>query len=494
MSSGKHSKLAEIHFVVSTGTEKVDPELRKFIRSHVMQGKNKGKKLPPRVRKPKVASAVSVTSADDAESRRQQRPNGFQLYDIQVVLQRNRFSPATCFPYADKLVEPRSVEVVFQFSTIAKAILFPLEPCIFFESRAEHWVGPLGMDPAFLHAMIYSAQTFFDSQASPTGGVVISSPSKKALPHLIKTIELLRERFGDGADEEARKSLTTVSTITSLAALAHAAGDEASARNHLQGLYKIVELRGGLDTFQGSEKLFVEVLRCDIGIALFHGSKTLFFAKDGDHPQPPNLNGLVPLKGMSNNKVPSCIKNKELAGIWKTLRDFSALANYAAAANKLFSMRIYANFMNSTIYPLMKMDFGDSVDEVIRLALLAYSASVFLQWKKMTHCKAGPYPYLAELLRNALRRMGDEIEPDLRLWLIMVGSVAVLDVSGEDEEWIGDTIREHMALCGLPEWGELRRMMEGIMWVGLVHDGLARQVMQGVARRIWTAGCNETLL
>ncbi|OIW23439.1 hypothetical protein CONLIGDRAFT_664509, partial [Coniochaeta ligniaria NRRL 30616] len=41
---------AGLHFVVSTGVEKPNAELRQFIRSHVMLGKNKGKTRPPRDR------------------------------------------------------------------------------------------------------------------------------------------------------------------------------------------------------------------------------------------------------------------------------------------------------------------------------------------------------------------------------------------------------------------------------------------------------------
>jgi hypothetical protein len=34
---------ADLHFIVSTNTQKADPETRKLIRSHVMQGKNRMK-------------------------------------------------------------------------------------------------------------------------------------------------------------------------------------------------------------------------------------------------------------------------------------------------------------------------------------------------------------------------------------------------------------------------------------------------------------------
>jgi hypothetical protein len=57
-----------LHFVVSGSLEKPDPELRKFIRSHVMQGKNRGRKLPSRKKKkPRVDQELSASSASPGD-------------------------------------------------------------------------------------------------------------------------------------------------------------------------------------------------------------------------------------------------------------------------------------------------------------------------------------------------------------------------------------------------------------------------------------------
>ena len=60
---------AELHFVVSNDVEKPNPELRKFIRSHVMQGKNLGKKTrPSRKRGPKRLVDESSSSSDTSSA------------------------------------------------------------------------------------------------------------------------------------------------------------------------------------------------------------------------------------------------------------------------------------------------------------------------------------------------------------------------------------------------------------------------------------------
>lgn len=141
-------------------------------------------------------------------------------------------------------------------SSIAKQVLFPLESCIFFDRRAEMWIAPLTFDSAFLHAMIFSAQFYFDVVS--TG--ISSSLSQRALPHFAKTISLLHERMTHD-DDEQRLSNSTVVAIMVLVMHAHVSGDIKSARHHMQGLCKIIALRGGVASFAGSAKLLMEIFR-----------------------------------------------------------------------------------------------------------------------------------------------------------------------------------------------------------------------------------------
>lgn len=50
-------------FIVSTGTKKPDPELRKLIRSHVMKGKNRGRILRPKYKI--IADSGSIVDPKD---------------------------------------------------------------------------------------------------------------------------------------------------------------------------------------------------------------------------------------------------------------------------------------------------------------------------------------------------------------------------------------------------------------------------------------------
>ena len=274
---------AGLHFVVSTGVEKPNPELRKFIRSHVMLGKNRGKTLPPRKREPKRVQEVSSPSSD-ASTASVSGPDGDLVGPsatshpvLPVTVPRKFGSAVSTICFADA-VEPGTVEVVLQcescppigvcyangspnvkpVSSIAKQVLFPLETCILFEGRAEAWIAPLAVDPAYLHAMIFTSQYYFDA-------IVARKPSpvnQRTLPHFLKTLRLLRERFAHG-DDQSRLSNTTTAAIMGLAGHAHWMGDSKSARHHMKGLGKIVNLRGGVTSFRDNAKLLIEILRYD---------------------------------------------------------------------------------------------------------------------------------------------------------------------------------------------------------------------------------------
>ncbi|KAK7402567.1 hypothetical protein QQX98_011672 [Neonectria punicea] len=78
---------------------------------------------------------------------------------------------------------------------------------------------------------------------------------------------------------------STIGVVVKLASAAHFNGDYQIAKRHMEGLRKMVDLRGGMDALKGKQ-FFVEVLRCDLGIAILDGSKPLFFRQPSE-PVPP---------------------------------------------------------------------------------------------------------------------------------------------------------------------------------------------------------------
>jgi hypothetical protein len=296
-----------MHFMVKTGADKFNPEDRKIIRSHVMKGKNLGKIRPPRrrrdldlddLRQNVLSSSPSPSDPDTSSPTRTKGRDGSssprasssttplsECYPVIISpasIPRKFGSVASAICFADS-VKPATVDVVLQceflptqfhalhlpvvtktqltpnthpVSSIAKQLLFPLETCIFFERRAENWIAPLAIDPAYLHAKIFTSLYYFDMVLPRRSSHV----SQRTWHHHHKALSLLRERLLYGNDD-ARLSNNTVSVVLSLAGYAFWTGDVRSARNHMEGMRKIASLRGGMSTFRDNEKLLAEILR-----------------------------------------------------------------------------------------------------------------------------------------------------------------------------------------------------------------------------------------
>lgn len=118
------------------------------------------------------------------------------------------------------------------------------------------WILPLTYDSAFLHTMIFTSQHYFDVIAGENPSTI----TNKALYHFLKALKLLRGRMSRDNDQAALSD-TTTAAVMALAGHALSTSNLRSAVNHLEGLYKIVSLRGGVTTFRSKPKLLVDILR-----------------------------------------------------------------------------------------------------------------------------------------------------------------------------------------------------------------------------------------
>jgi hypothetical protein len=84
--------------------------------------------------------------------------------------------------------------------------------------------------------------------------------TKQISVHFLKTLHLLRERLSS-RDEYSKISDLTILVVLTLATYAHIMGDSDNARHHLEGLQKIVQLRGGIFSLMYNTKLLLEVFR-----------------------------------------------------------------------------------------------------------------------------------------------------------------------------------------------------------------------------------------
>ncbi|KAL9621951.1 MAG: hypothetical protein Q9160_003613 [Pyrenula sp. 1 TL-2023] len=255
----------------------------------------------------------------------------------------------------------------------------------------------------------------------------------------------------------------------------------------MEGLRKIVDLRGGIDSFRDYSKLLIEILRCDIGMALQSGSKPLFFnnLSSGESlPSYPNLTVLfcLPKPSTINLQIAPAtfLKsiNNDLAEAWKTMTDFSSLINFATESQHLIPINTLLDTMASVMYRLLALDFeSGSLDEMVRLSLLAFSISVFLFWKKL----GLSYTHLATAYKDCLAKLDcSQVSPELLLWFLMAGAVSILEP--DDDKWVKPWIRVNIGLCRLESWDKMRELMFSFMWIDVVHNNPGKSLFESASQ------------
>lgn len=166
----------------------------------------------------------------------------------------------------------------------------------------------------------------------------------------------------------------------------------------------------------------------------------------------------------------------ELAWSWGVMYDFCVLANLASRSSYRVTMDDYVSAMTSVAYRLVHMRFeGTCKNEAVRLGLLAFSASIFLQWRQL----GLGYAHLASSYRRCLLSL-DPAAVDARfwLWLVMLGSVSLF---GQDDlDWVGPLLVMKMEECNVRSWAEMQHVLSSVMWVGSVHDGPGRAMFKSL--------------
>ncbi|KAJ4177096.1 hypothetical protein NW755_014049, partial [Fusarium falciforme] len=163
------------------------------------------------------------------------------------------------------------VNSIIPVSTVATKVIFPLLAAIGFQAENKEWLYLVGKDAAALHVTAFAVEIFIDRVLRRWE----DSTNPTAILHLHKGLRILRERLV-GEDDEPKVSDSTIGVVLKLASAAHFNGDYEASKQHMDGLRKMVDLRGGLDVFNGT-RLLLEMLRYDLDIALLNGSDPVFY-------------------------------------------------------------------------------------------------------------------------------------------------------------------------------------------------------------------------
>lgn len=127
--------------------------------------------------------------------------------------------------------------------------MYPVEACV--QPGDRQWVEYLAYDRAYVHSVLTATQGFFDY-------IREARFSDRTMHYLNTSLSLLRHNL---IRDDLATSDSTISTVLSLALMADLLEDAQAARQHIQGLYQIISLRGGIRSLRYNTELQSKVLR-----------------------------------------------------------------------------------------------------------------------------------------------------------------------------------------------------------------------------------------
>ncbi|KUJ15199.1 uncharacterized protein LY89DRAFT_106229 [Mollisia scopiformis] len=434
-------------FIVSTSSDRTNSAARRLIRSHVMRGKNRRKSPSSSM---KTGAWLNSGTCSDEELVSAQRecilsgPGlGFFGSGLRLI------------PFADDM-QPYMLDLVFKFFTILMQAMYPIQLCLSVDSRNTVWMEYLQTDTMFLHSQLWLAQTYFDwTQNRP--------PSRRALLHESKTLHLLRHRVTDPSTATSDQTISVVVTLVNMTALS---GHRELARKHMAGLSKMVSVRGGLRALRENTQLQLKVCRADLSTALSTDIPPFLFTAPQISWSPFLPSSPSPLAPPLPNL------DAKLLAIYHDLHTFSQSANLAFQSASKLPPELFQEILISTQYRLMLLSFpaDGSALELLRLGMLAFSTSVFLQARGIRV----RYEALAGWLRDAAAAREEEGRgADLGIWILFMAGIS----GGEEEDgWILPMLKTEMGNREMREWGVVRALLKRYPWVDALHDEVGKRI------------------
>ncbi|KAI0465556.1 hypothetical protein F4859DRAFT_507957 [Xylaria cf. heliscus] len=444
---------------MSSNAGKADPAMRTLIRSHVMRGKNKKMGYTKKdIRSPSARHRTNIIQTRPIDPK--------DIIHMYIPLVPNRVASGASLVGID--IDPVVLQNITRVSDVAVNFMFPLMVVVGFQPEKANWLNLLRDDPAGLHITAFALEELISKViCRQTHSVNVA-----AMQHFQKGLKLLRERLL-GDDTEIKISDSTMGVVLKLAGSAHFNGDYRSSKHHMDGLRRIVDLRGGLDVFKGTQ-LRQEMLRCDLGISLLNNSTPTFFQRPSE-PLPDYPEALL---RPSNEQIDSSDNvelvqsmNDDVATSWRVMRRFCILVNVGTQTKRFIHPETIRDTMAAVTYRLLNAHFAiDSIDETVRHGLLVFCYHVFMQWSDLRL----PYSHLPTAYKTCIANFTsrDGALFQLRLWLLMIGAISVFDPV--KETWLKEQIQVHAEKCGVRTWKDMRDILKSFMWIGLLDDDVIK--------------------
>jgi len=169
-----------------------------------------------------------------------------------------------------------------------------------------------------------------------------------------------------------------------------------------------------------------------------------------------------------------------LANVWKDLHEFSTLSNLAYQTDRKLQPNTFSEIMISILYRLVALNPESPVENVIRLGMMTFTASIFFRWRDMKQRQA----YLDGSFRDALtvlRKASVQPPRAVVLWLLVLWEMNI-NGDGFDVflEWTCEILRD----MEIRSWDGIREVLKTVIWIDCLFDTPGRRAFEPILAHV----------
>lgn len=130
--------------------------------------------------------------------------------------------------------------------------------------------------------------------------------------------------------------------------------------------------------------------------------------------------------------------------------------------------------MISIYYRLLSLKFeNDPASEAIRVAMMAFGAGIFFQWRGIKQ-RLAFLDNLSQMSLLNLQKSQPQLPPLFTLWLLVVqiSAFSQLPPVNHLRLWVDDVVSQ----LHISDWKQGRQMLKSVMWIDYCHDKLLDEV------------------
>ncbi|KAI0427824.1 hypothetical protein F5Y09DRAFT_315168 [Xylaria sp. FL1042] len=444
---------------------------RKLIRSHVMKGKNIGKKRLKKTQHSESTTNKSVIlhgAGVGNESTSTTTLERLQCDDASILAVTRQIANDLSLLPSTREISPQTMFHIRQMSSYILDISCPREFCQSTGVTEWIWFQLTFYNKAYFHCTVAIASA---CAAFLTGD---SYHSPVALCHMSEAYRLVNKTLSSSEP----LSDTTVAVVAAINIYDRLYGDPQKAMVHLNGLAGLITLRGGISELAERNIVIAEkAFRSDIELALSCGTTPKFSSRhvprrliltDSRGCLEPRQNGEAEaLKSILYHSVSAGLRDVVL----EILR-FSHLLNQASRARKLDSVAyqgtlLYVGYRLLEIkHPRYDSDADTDFDTLVQLALTGFQNTFCFGMGR----KIMAFPLVMERFRSVAQtiRRDNRSQQMVIFWALLVGRVSAL--TRDDDVWLILKLKALANELELQSWPEVSNALRQFPWVNAMHE------------------------